>query len=308
MTTWLITGASSGLGRALAGHVLATGHQVVATARNTSALEGLQSAYPDTAMVAPVDVTDASSIDAAVTAAEQRFHGIDVLVNNAGYGYTAAVEEGEDEAVARLFATDFFGPVALIKAALPGMRHREKGLIVNISSVGARITIPGGGYYSAAKAALEGVSGSLRKEVEPLGLRVMVVEPGSFRTDFRGRSADRSRVRIGAYDQVLGRTARPAIANPLPDTDGYDIVLLGSPVWNMRAPMIMFTLIESVDLTGKTILPFVTYAVSGMSGIDDDYRQALPGSNVRDGLAVQGETVTQAAPDLDKWLSTNDLA
>ena len=206
MTTWLITGASSGLGRALAGHVLATGHQVVATARNTSALESLQSAYPDTAMVAPVDVTDASSIDAAVTAAEQRFHGIDVLVNNAGYGYTAAVEEGEDEAVAHLFATDFFGPVALIKAALPGMRHREKGLIVNISSVGARITIPGGGYYSAAKAALEGLSGSLRKEVEPLGLRVMVVEPGSFRTDFRGRSADRSHVRIGAYDQVLGRT------------------------------------------------------------------------------------------------------
>jgi NADP-dependent 3-hydroxy acid dehydrogenase YdfG len=89
MTTWLITGASSGLGRALAGHVLATGHQVVATARNTSVLEGLQSAYPDAAMVAPVDVTDASSIDAAVTAAEQRFHGIDVLVNNAGYGYTA---------------------------------------------------------------------------------------------------------------------------------------------------------------------------------------------------------------------------
>ena len=118
-----------------------------------------------------------------------------------------------------------------------------------------------------------------------------------------------------AYDPAVDRNveeqqddARPAIANPLPDTVGYDIVLLGSPVWNKCAPMIMSTLIESVDLTGKTILPFVTYAVSGMSGIDDDYRQALPGSNVRDGLAVQGETVTQAAPDLDKWLSTNDLA
>jgi NAD(P)-dependent dehydrogenase (short-subunit alcohol dehydrogenase family) len=242
MTTWLITGASSGLGRALAGHVLATGHQVVATGRNTSALEGLQSAYPDTAMAVPVDVTDASSIDAAVTAAEQRFHGIDVLVNNAGYGYTAAVEEGEDEAVARLFATDFFGPVALIKAALPGMRHRGKGLIVNISSAGARITIPGGGYYAAAKAALEGLSGSLRKEVEPLGLRVMVVEPGSFRTDFRGRSADRSRVRIGAYGQVLGRTGTPAlspqrgapdkaaaaIVQAAEDTEPPKLLLLGS--------------------------------------------------------------------------------
>jgi NAD(P)-dependent dehydrogenase (short-subunit alcohol dehydrogenase family) len=211
MTTWLITGASSGLGRALAEHVLATGHQVVATARNTSALDDLQAAYPQTAMVAPLDVTDPSSIDAAVTAAEERFAGIDVLVNNAGYGYTAAVEEGEDEAVARLFATSFFGPVAVIKAALPGMRRRGEGLIVNISSVGARITIPGGGYYSAAKAALEGLSGSLRKEVEPLGLHVMVVEPGSFRTDFRGRSAEHSSIRIGAYDQALGRTGAPVL-------------------------------------------------------------------------------------------------
>ncbi|MYW96164.1 SDR family NAD(P)-dependent oxidoreductase [Amycolatopsis rubida] len=211
MTTWLITGASSGLGRALAAHVLASGHEVVATARDTSAIDDLKAAYPETAMAVPLDVTDTSSVHAAVEAAEERFSGIDVLVNNAGYGYTAAVEEGEDEAVSRLFATNFFGPVALIKAALPGMRHRGHGLIVNISSVGARITIPGGGYYSAAKAALEGLSGSLRKEVEPLGLRVMVVEPGSFRTDFRGRSADRSGIRIDAYDEVLGRAGSSAL-------------------------------------------------------------------------------------------------
>jgi NAD(P)-dependent dehydrogenase (short-subunit alcohol dehydrogenase family) len=211
MTTWFITGASSGLGRALAEHVLGAGQQVVATARNPSALDDLQAAYPVTAMVAALDVTDGLSIHSAVTAAQERFGGIDVLVNNAGYGYTAAVEEGEDQAVARLFATNFFGPVAVIKAALPDMRRRGTGLIVNISSVGARITIPGGGYYSAAKAALEGLSGSLRKEVEPLGLRVMVVEPGSFRTDFRARSADRSSVRIAAYDQVLGRTGAPAL-------------------------------------------------------------------------------------------------
>ena len=136
-------------------------------------------------MVAPLDVTNASCVDAAATAAEQRLNGIDVLVNNVGYGYTAAVEEGEDEAVARLFATDFFGPAAMIKAALPGMRCGGKGLIVNISSVGAHITIPGGRYYSAAKAALEGLFGFLRMEVKPLGLRVMVVELGSFRTHFR---------------------------------------------------------------------------------------------------------------------------
>ncbi|PBC39363.1 hypothetical protein CJ179_35580 [Rhodococcus sp. ACS1] len=117
-----------------------------------------------------------------------------------------------------------------------------------------------------------------------------------------------------AYDPTVERNrreqqddARPAIANPLPDVSGYDIVLLGSPVWNMRTPMIMSTFVEGVDLAGKTILPFVTYAVSGMSGIDDDYRDALPGSDVRDGLAIQGETVAEAAPDLDTWLSANNL-
>jgi NAD(P)-dependent dehydrogenase (short-subunit alcohol dehydrogenase family) len=206
MTTWMITGSSGGLGRALAEHVLAAWHQVVVTARDTAAVSDLTTAYPRTAVAVRLDVTDQESVRIAVAEAEDRFGGIDVLVNNAGYGYTAAVEEGEDDAVARLFATNFFGPVALIKTALPGMRRRGTGLIINVSSVGARITLPGGGYYSAVKAALEGLSGSLGNEVEHLGLRVMVVEPGSFRTDFRGRSADRSSTTIAAYDQVLGRT------------------------------------------------------------------------------------------------------
>lgn len=211
MTTWFITGSSSGLGRALTEHLLATGHQVVATARNVDTLDNLSHAYPDTALTAALDVTDSSSITAAVAAARQRFGGIDVLVNNAGYGYTAAVEEGEEDAVARLFATNLFGPIALVKAVLPGMRAAASGTIVNISSVGARITIPGGGYYSAAKAALEALSGSLRKEVTGFGVHVMVVEPGSFRTEFRGRSADRSALQIDAYDDVLGRTGDKAL-------------------------------------------------------------------------------------------------
>ncbi|CAN5873994.1 oxidoreductase [soil metagenome] len=212
MTTWLITGVSSGLGRALADRALAAGDHVVATARKAATLADLAAAYPESAMIAELDVTDPSSITAAVAGAQQRFGGIDVLVNNAGYGYTAAVEEGEDDGVAQLFATNFFGPVALIKAALPGMRRAGTGLIINISSVGARITIPGGGYYSAAKAALEGLSGSLRREVEPMGIRVMVVEPGSMRTDFRGRSAEQSSVQIDAYDEVLGRTGDSALS------------------------------------------------------------------------------------------------
>ncbi|HVX23364.1 MAG TPA: oxidoreductase [Acidimicrobiales bacterium] len=206
MSVWFITGSSSGLGRALAEAALAAGHQVVATARDPQAVADLELAHPEHVTTIGLDVTDRAAIAPAVVAAENRFGRIDVLVNNAGYGYTAAIEEGEDDAVAELFATNFTGPVALIKAVLPGMRARQAGLILNISSIGAKVPIPGGGYYSAAKAALEGASGALRKELAPLGVHVMVVEPGSMRTDFRGRSARRSEVRIADYDEVLGRT------------------------------------------------------------------------------------------------------
>jgi len=130
---------------------------------------------------------------------------VDVLVNNAGYGYRAAVEEGEEPEVAKLFDTNFFGPVAMIKAVLPGMRARRDGAIVNISSIGARISPPGSGYYSAAKAALEALSASLRRELEPLGITVTVVEPGGFRTDFGGRSLQQSRDAIADYADTAGR-------------------------------------------------------------------------------------------------------
>jgi NADP-dependent 3-hydroxy acid dehydrogenase YdfG len=153
MATWMITGTSSGLGRALAEQALAAGHQVVATARDPHAVRDLEEARPGAAVAIRLDVTDHASVATAVEAAERRFGTIDVFVNNAGYGYTAAVEEGEADAVAELFATNFTGPVALIKAVLPGMRARRSGLIVNVSSVGAKVTLPGGGYYSAAKAA-----------------------------------------------------------------------------------------------------------------------------------------------------------
>jgi len=206
MPTWMITGTSSGLGRALAEQAIAAGLQVVATARDPLAIRDLEEAHPGTVAAVRLDVTDRASIATAAQVAESRFGGIDVLVNNAGYGYTAAIEEGEDDTVADLLATHFTGPVALIKAVVPGMRARRAGLIVNVSSAGARITLPGGGYYSAAKAALEGVSGALRKELAPLGVHVMIVEPGSFRTEFRSRSARGSKVRISDYDEVMGRT------------------------------------------------------------------------------------------------------
>ena len=137
-------------------------------------------------------------------ATEQRFGAVDVLVNNAGYGYRAAVEEGDDQDVRTLFDTHFFGSVAMIKAVLPRMRARRSGTIVNLSSIGARLSPPGSGYYSAVKAAVEGMTSSLRKEVGPLGITAMIVEPGGFRTDFAGRSLTQSAQAIGDYAETAG--------------------------------------------------------------------------------------------------------
>jgi NAD(P)-dependent dehydrogenase (short-subunit alcohol dehydrogenase family) len=205
MATWFITGCSTGLGRALAAAVLGRGDNAVVTARDAARIGDLAATYPDTTLALPLDVTDAAQVGTAVQAAQNRFGGIDVLVNNAGYGYRAAVEEGDEADVRRLFATNFFGPVALIKAALPGMRARRSGAIVNISSIGARRTPEGSGYYSATKAALEGLSGSLRRELAPLGITVTVVEPGAFRTDFSGRSLTQSGTVIADYAGTAGR-------------------------------------------------------------------------------------------------------
>ncbi len=205
MSTWLITGCSTGLGRALAEAVLDCGDNAVVTARDAAGVQDLADAHPDTALALALDVTDHRRVVEVVEQAQQRFGAVDVLVNNAGYGYRAAVEEGDEADVERLFATNVFGAVAAIKAVLPGMRARRSGAIVNISSIGARITPAGSGYYSATKAALEGLTGSLRKEVEPLGIRAMVVEPGAFRTDFSGRSLQQSAEAISDYADTAGR-------------------------------------------------------------------------------------------------------
>jgi NAD(P)-dependent dehydrogenase (short-subunit alcohol dehydrogenase family) len=188
MPTWLITGCSTGLGRSLATAGLQRGFDVAVTARDPDSVKDIVAAHPNSALALALDVTDADQVRAAVAATEERFGPIDVLVNNAGYGYRAAVEEGEPEDVQRLFDTHFFGVVALIKAVLPGMRARRSGAIVNISSIGARRSPAGSGYYAAVKAAQEAMTASLRKEVGPLGIIAMTVEPGGFRTDFAGRS------------------------------------------------------------------------------------------------------------------------
>lgn len=205
MSTWFITGCSTGIGRALAEAVIAAGHDVAITARDASSIDDLAAAAPDRVWVSALDVTDADRIRTVVGEAESRFGKIDVLVNNAGYGYRSAIEEGEDDELQRLFATNVFGPVHLIQAVLPGMRARQTGTIFNVTSIGVRIAPEGSGFYAASKAALEAISSSLRKEGAPLGIRVVAVEPGSFRTDFYDRSLAQSSVPIEAYADTSGR-------------------------------------------------------------------------------------------------------
>jgi NAD(P)-dependent dehydrogenase (short-subunit alcohol dehydrogenase family) len=211
MATWLIIGCSTGLGRALASAVLDRGETAAVTARDPASVEELARSYPRTALALPLDVTDHAQGRDAVRAARERFGTVDVLVNNAGHGYRAAVEEAAGDQVRELFVTNFFGPAALIQAVLPGMRERRRGTIVNISSIGARSSPVGAGHYAATKAALEALTACLRKEVQPLGITVMAVEPGAFRTSYK-RSLTCPREAISDYAATVGarRSEDPA--------------------------------------------------------------------------------------------------
>ncbi len=201
---WLITGCSAGFGRALAERVLAHGHRCVVTARNVAQVEGIAAPYGDKALAVALDVTDAAARERAVSEAEARFGRIDILVNNAGWGYNSAVEEGEDEVVRGMFEANVFGLMAMIRRVLPGMRARGFGHIVNLSSIGGLTGNPGTGYYCATKFAVEGVSQSLHAEASHLGIRVTLVEPGPFRTDFQGRSMTVPKLALDAYAQTAG--------------------------------------------------------------------------------------------------------
>jgi NAD(P)-dependent dehydrogenase (short-subunit alcohol dehydrogenase family) len=199
---WFITGCSTGFGRELATQALERGYRVVVTARKPDEVEAL--AAKGEALVLKLDVTDQSQIDAAIKAAEKQFGGIDVLVNNAGIGYFAAVEESEEKEVRRMFEINVFGMGRMIQAALPGMRQRRKGFIVNISSVAGLRSFPSLGFYNATKFAVEGLSEALWEEVELLGIKVMLVEPSGFRTDWAGRSANESKKQIADYAATAG--------------------------------------------------------------------------------------------------------
>ena len=199
---WLITGCSSGLGHALASAVLHRGHRVVLTARNTAPMQALANAFPETALVCALDITKPQQIASVVSQAEFHFGSIDVLVNNAGVSYLAAVEEGEEEAIRGQFETNFFGAAALIRTVLPGMRERKHGTIVNVSSVAGFVSFAGMGYYAASKFALEGLTEALWQELEPLGIKVLLIEPGGFRTGMVKRNWFSQQ--IAAYSNTSG--------------------------------------------------------------------------------------------------------
>ncbi|MFZ0971289.1 MAG: oxidoreductase [Solirubrobacteraceae bacterium] len=204
--TWMITGTSSGFGLALAKTALAAGDRVIATARHPETLDELVHQAPDRVAAVRLDVTRPTDITAAVATGLERFGSIDVLVNNAGYGSVGAVEEIAMPELEQLHATMFLGPLALMKAVLPHMRARRAGVIVQISSMGGQLAPPGFGAYCSAKFALEAMSESLAAEVGPLGIRVLIVEPGAFRTEFGADRMHRSRMIIDDYADTAGPT------------------------------------------------------------------------------------------------------
>ncbi|MFK3695840.1 MULTISPECIES: oxidoreductase [Serratia] len=232
--TILITGVSSGFGQALAREALAVGHRIVGTVRNSEALQAFAALDTQRAFGYLLDVTDDERIDEVVGEIESAVGPIDVLVNNAGYGHEGILEESPLAELRRQFDVNVFGAVAMIKAVLPGMRQRRRGHIINITSMGSFITLPGISYYCGSKFALEGISETLSKELAPFNLYVTAVAPGSFRTDWAGRSMVRSPRRLPDYDALFEpvRQARQ-------EKSGKQ---LGDPV---KAAHAMLALIES---------------------------------------------------------------
>ncbi|EQM68561.1 oxidoreductase [Pseudomonas tohonis] len=232
--TLFITGVSSGFGQALAREALAQGHRVIGTVRSESALATFQTLSPERAYGVVLDVTDFEAIDAVVAAVEEQHGPVDVLVNNAGYGHEGVFEESPLEEMRRQFDVNVFGAVAVTKAFVPYLRQRRAGHILNITSMGGHITLPGIAYYCGSKFALEGISDTLSKELAPFGIFVTAVAPGSFRTDWAGRSMQRTPRSISDYDASFNPVRQARV-----DKSGRQ---LGDP---QKAARAMLTLIAS---------------------------------------------------------------
>ena len=202
---WFITGCSTGFGRALAEVVLKRGGRAVVTARDRQRVADLVHGHEDRALALSLDVTNPEQITAAVAAAEKHFGAIDVLVNNAGYGYQSSVEEGVDAEIRAVFEANVFGLFAMTRAVLPGMRRRRNGYVVNITSLAGLAGFAASGYYAATKHAVEGWADSLYAECRPLGIRVTCIEPGPYRTDWAGRSLHQTASTIEDYAETTAK-------------------------------------------------------------------------------------------------------
>ncbi|NTU41991.1 MAG: oxidoreductase [Nitrospirales bacterium] len=264
---WFITGCSTGFGRELAKVALKRGYRVAITARNPEKIGDIIGGHDGQPLALKLDVTDAAQVADAVKKAEETFGRIDVLVNNAGYGYLGAVEESEQDEVRAMFETNFFGLSRMIHAVLPGMRQRRSGHIVNISSNGGLVGLSGLGYYNATKFAVEGLSEALAIEVKPLGIKVLIVEPGPFRTDWAGRSIRQSPLEIADYAGTAG--ARRS------QIKGYNDKQPGDPV---RAAEAIIRAVESPEpplrlLLGKIALQRATEKLASMRHDFDAWKE-----------------------------------
>jgi NAD(P)-dependent dehydrogenase (short-subunit alcohol dehydrogenase family) len=245
---WLITGCSTGFGRALALEVLKQGYRAVVASRNMADVRDIVSAYPETALAVALDVTDPAQVVESVSRSITAFGQIDVLVNNAGIGYFGSVEESEDAEVRRMFEINVFGLARMTQEVLPHMRGQRSGHILNIASIGGLRSFPGVGFYNATKYAVDGLSEALHKEVSPLGIKVTIIAPSGFRTDWAGRSAKEAPDHISDYAGTAHKNRG--------DIRGYSGKQPGDPV---KAAEAMIQVVESENpplrlLLGKAAL------------------------------------------------------
>lgn len=240
---WFISGCSTGFGNELAKAVLARGWRAVVTARSVDRVAGLAQEHGDRALPLALDVADQAQVDGAVAAARDAFGRVDVLVNNAGYGYQSSIEEGDDAEIRAQFDVNVFGLFALTRAILPMMRAQRSGHIINITSVAGLVGFPSSGYYAASKHAVEGWADALAAETAPLGIKVICVEPGPFRTDWAGRSLRQTANRIADYAETAGKR--------LDSTKAISGTQAGDPV---RAAEAMITLSEMGEPPRNVVL------------------------------------------------------
>jgi NAD(P)-dependent dehydrogenase (short-subunit alcohol dehydrogenase family) len=277
---WFITGCSTGFGRELAKHLLENGYRVVVTARDAEKVQDLIQINKENALAIALDVTDKGQVQHAIVKAQEHFGAIDVLVNNAGFGYFGSIEESEDREVRSMFEANFWGLAEMTRAVLPGMRALRSGTIVNISSIGGFVGFPGVGYYNATKFAVNGFSEALQKEVAPLGIKVLVVQPSGFRTDWAGRSANDAPHTIADYDETAG-VNQAAIR-------GYSGNQPGDPV---RAAKAIVEAVESANppfnlLLGRAALKNARLRLEGLQKDFDDWAEVSEGADFPDESAA----------------------